>query len=313
MNAIEVRALEKHYGDVHALAEMDFTVRSGEVFGYLGPNGAGKTTTIQILCGLLEPDGGEVRVAGLDVQRDPVGVKRRIGVVPDESNLYPELTARRNLEYLGELYGLTRSGRRKRAAELLERFNLNDKADRPFRSLSRGMKRRLTLAAALVHSPDILFLDEPTSGLDVPSARALHQVITELNREGATIFLTTHNLLEAERICQRVLILARGRKVAEGTAQEIRERAAGARALRVVFSGPVKADVLAVACPSAHKAEAGENSATLIVTDLHGALREVHAFADGQGLRIEDVNASENLEDAFLSLIQEQPQGEDRS
>ena len=312
MNAIQVRGIEKRYGPVHALAGMDFAVRSGEVFGYLGPNGAGKTTTIHILCGLLDPDAGEVAVAGLDVRRDPVGVKRRIGVVPDESNLYPELTCRRNLEYLGELYGLPHGTRRGRATELLSRFDLTEKAERPFRTLSRGMKRRLTLAAALVHSPAILFLDEPTAGLDVPSARALHGVIAELNRDGATVFLTTHNLLEAERLCHRVLILAKGRKVAEGTAREIQTRAAGARTLRVAFSGPVEAEALAAACPATRKAEARDNGFTLVVQDLHNALREVQAFADSHGLRIEDMTATENLEEAFLSLIQAAPQEEGR-
>ena len=304
MVAIQVEALEKRYGDVQALRGVDFTVATGEIFGYLGPNGAGKTTTVKILCGLLDRDAGQVSVAGLDVRRDPVRVKQRIGVVPEESNLYPELTCRRNLEYLAELYGLTRARRRARAAELLSRFGLAGKAESPFRALSRGMKRRLTVAAALIHSPPILFLDEPTAGLDVPSARALRDLIAELNRQGTTVFLTTHNLLEAERLCDRILILVKGRKVIEGTAREIRDRAAQAQAISVIFSGQVDADAMRTACPAVRAVTSQDNKLQLDVRDVHSAMREILAFAETAGLRVEEIGAAEGLEEAFLSLVQ---------
>ena len=141
---IEVRGLCKSYGETRALKDVDLTVGKGEIFGYLGPNGAGKTTTVNILCGLLYRDAGEVTICNLDIERDPVPVKQLIGVVPEESNLYPELTCRRNLEYLGELFGLSSTARRKKAGDLLEIFNLADRGTTPFRALSRGMKRRLT-------------------------------------------------------------------------------------------------------------------------------------------------------------------------
>ena len=191
--AIAVSGLSKSFGSLKALRQVNFTVGRGEIFAYLGPNGAGKTTTIRILSGLLHRDAGEVNICGADVAKDPVFVKERIGVVPDESNLYPELTCLRNLEYLGELYGLRRGVRAEKAAELLSFFDLADRGATPFGALSRGLKRRLTIAAALVHDPELVFLDEPTSGLDVPSARALRELIRTINRRGATVFLTTHN------------------------------------------------------------------------------------------------------------------------
>jgi ABC-2 type transport system ATP-binding protein len=213
---IQVQELSKSYGETHALEAVSFTVRRGEVFGYLGPNGAGKTT-VNILSGLLKGDTGEVRIHGLDITRESVAVKQRIGVVPEESNLYPELTCWRNLEYLGQLYGLSRLARRTRVSDLLEIFDLSEERAVPFRALSRGMKRRLTVAAALVHSPEIVFLDEPTAGLDVPSARALRGLIQATNRDGTTVFLTTHNLAEAEALSSRVLVLVRGHVVAQAT------------------------------------------------------------------------------------------------
>jgi len=237
--AISVRRLCKSYNGVPALAEVSFRARPGELIGYLGPNGAGKTTTLNILSGLLRQDSGETAICGIDVAADPIAVKQRIGVVPEESNLYPELTCRGNLIYMGELYGLSKATRMKRADELLAMFALTDKASMPFRTLSRGMKRRLTVAAALVHSPDVLILDEPTAGLDVPSARQLRAHIGSINQDGTTVLLTTHNLLEASELCTRILILIKGRIVAEGSASEIRKRVASINRLSVEFSGDV--------------------------------------------------------------------------
>ncbi|GAF75660.1 unnamed protein product, partial [marine sediment metagenome] len=220
--AVRVSGLSKSYGTLTALDGVSFEVQRSRVFAYLGPNGAGKTTTINILAGLLPRDTGDVTICGLDVSAKSVVVKSRIGVVTESSNLYPELRCRRNLEYLGELYGLGPSERRSRAAQLIEQFGLAEKANQPFGSLSRGMKRRLTIAAALVHGPEVLFLDEPTTGLDIPSARSLRQLVQRVAREGITVFLTTHNLAEAETLADDVAILVRGRIVARGTIDELR-------------------------------------------------------------------------------------------
>jgi ABC-2 type transport system ATP-binding protein len=193
---------------------LSFQVEQGEVFGFLGPNGAGKTTTIRMLTGLSRPSGGTAAVLGHDLSREITQIKRQIGVAPESSNLYDELTARDNLVFVMELYGVPRRERVARAEALLERFRLAEKADVPFARLSKGMKRALTIAAALVHRPALIFLDEPTTGLDVMSARSLRQMIADLRQEGVTVFLTTHYLEEAERLSDRVAILVRGKLVA---------------------------------------------------------------------------------------------------
>ncbi len=200
---IDVSGLTKRYGPpesgVLAVDHISFQVHRGEVFGFLGPNGAGKTTTIRMLAGLSEPTAGEASMLGLDRHRDLSQIKKRIGVVPEASNLYNELTAFDNLIFSMQLYGVPRHERAPRAEELLARFRLLEKRDAPFGKLSRGMKRALTIAAALAHEPALLFLDEPTTGLDVISARNLRQMIAGLRQEGVTVFLTTHYLEEAPR------------------------------------------------------------------------------------------------------------------
>lgn len=301
---IRVRALHKSYGETRALGGVDFSVRRGEVFGYLGPNGAGKTTTINILCGLLHRDAGEVLICGTDIAAQPVKVKQRIGAVPEESNLYPELSCKRNLEYIGELFGMSRAARRTRADHLLETFALAERAGAPFRSLSRGMKRRLTVAAAVMHSPELIFLDEPTSGLDVPSARALRSIIETFNRDGTTVFLSTHNLAEAEALCHRVLILVKGRVVAQGTAAEIRRRVELARTVSVTLSGDVPERSLRRACPAVQSAARIDGAWRLEVSDIHSALQQLLSFAEREGVHLLEIaTAPPSLEDAFLTLL----------
>jgi ABC-2 type transport system ATP-binding protein len=302
--AVRVRDLKKSYGTLVALDGVSFEVSAGCVFSYLGPNGAGKTTTINILCGLLDRDGGEVSILGRDVASDPVYVKSRIGVVTENSNLYPELHCRRNLEYLGELYGLPGAERRKRAEELLRGFGLLEKADAPFGSLSRGMKRRLTIGAALVHRPEVLFLDEPTTGLDVPSAKALRRLVRKIVDDGTTVLLTTHNLFEAEELASDVAVLVGGRIVARGSVGEIKRRVGGARSVAVRFSGTFHEDALMSACPAVKSAKPQDGFWRLDVADLHDVLGQMIAFCRHRGCRIEDVGAREpTLEDAFVSLL----------
>ncbi len=307
---IHVRGLCKSYGNTSALDNVGFSVRRGETFGYLGPNGAGKTTTINILSGLLRRDAGEVSICGADIARDPVAVKQRIGVVPEDSNLYPELSCRRNLEYLGELYGLSRSVRRARAEALLKTFGLEERSPDLFRTLSRGMKRRLTVAAALIHSPEVLFLDEPTTGLDVPSARALRSLIQTVSRDRATVFLTTHNLAEAEALCDRVLILVKGRVVVEGTAAEIRQRVETARTLSVTFSPNLTRESLRDACPAAQAATFADPGWNLEVSDVHAAVRQIVSLAEREGARVLDIKTSEaSFEDAFMRILENRSGG----
>ena len=304
--AISVSGLSKSFGPLKALNEVNFSVPRGEIFAYLGPNGAGKTTTIKILAGLLDRDAGEVSICGADVAKAPVFVKGRIGVVPDESNLYPELTCRRNLEYLGELYGLSRGARNAKAGELLEFFDLAGRATTPFGALSKGLKRRLTIAAALVHDPEVVFLDEPTSGLDVPSARTLRELIRTINHRGATVFLTTHNLQEAETLSQKVLILIKGRVAALGTPGEIRQRVQGVNLVSVSFSPEIEATRLLRACPAVLKTSSRNGTWNLEVTEANAALEQLVAFAGSEGVRIAAISTvTPSLEDAFMSLLKE--------
>jgi len=237
--AIQVEGLTKAYATskgrppLRAVDGIDFTVHPGEVFGFLGPNGAGKTTTIRMLTGLTQPTSGRACLLGLDLASDLPRIKKRIGVVPETSNLYDELTAFDNLVFAMQLYGVPRQERKPRAEALLERFRLSEKRDAPFAKLSRGMKRALTIAAALAHRPPLVFLDEPTTGLDVMSARSLRQMIAGLRNEGVTVFLTTHYLEEAERLCDRIAILVNGRIVALDSVAQLKAQAQDAPVVEV--------------------------------------------------------------------------------
>lgn len=210
---IIVDQLTKKFNAVTAVNGISFEVHEGELFGFLGPNGAGKTTTINMLTGLARPDSGAIRIAGMECTRNPKAAQHLLGVIPDESNLYPELSGFDNLCFCASLYGMQKKERRMRAGELLKDFGLEEAAHQKFAAYSKGMKRKLTIAAGIIHSPRILFMDEPTTGIDVGSARHIRQLIAELHRAGTTIFLTTHYIEEAERLCERIAFIVRGRVV----------------------------------------------------------------------------------------------------
>lgn len=210
---IEVAHLSKGFAEVTALEGISFTINRGELFGFLGPNGAGKTTTINILTGLARPDSGKAVINGHDLTKNPKSAQHLIGIVPDDSNLYPELTGLENLLFCASLYGVPGEEARSRARELLQQFDLQDAAQRKFAGYSRGMKRKLTIAAGIIHHPEILFLDEPTTGIDVSSARQIRKLIADLHHSGTTIFLTTHYIEEAERLCQRIAFIVDGKIV----------------------------------------------------------------------------------------------------
>ena len=268
-DAIVVEELAKRFEKVDAVAGISFRVRQGELFGFLGPNGAGKSTTINLLTGLARPDAGSIRLGGIDCTQRPRAAQHLIGVVPDESNLYPELSGYENLAFCGALYGLAKRERETRARELLDAFGLAEAAGRKFGGYSKGMKRRLTIAAGIIHRPEILFLDEPTTGIDVASARQMRQLIAELHRAGTTIFLTTHYIEEAERLCERIAFIVAGRIVQIDWVEHLLQPLQGRHRVRIVSangtSGPPDglAEVfptLAFSCPEPGvlEAEAGE-------------------------------------------------------
>ena len=213
LRSIFVENIAKRFKDVEAVSGISFSVRQGELFGFLGPNGAGKTTTINMLTGLARPDSGTIQIGGIDCTAKPRAAQHLVGVVPDESNLYPELTGFDNLCFCAALYGMGKVERQARARELLNMFDLAGAANRRFGAYSKGMKRKLTIAAGIIHKPEILFLDEPTTGIDVASARQLRQLIADLHRAATTIFLTTHYIEEAERLCDRIAFIVSGRIV----------------------------------------------------------------------------------------------------
>jgi len=224
---IEVQSLTKRFGDVQAVIDVDFDIAEGELFGFLGPNGAGKSTTINMLIGLARPDAGTIRIAGIDCTHHHKAAQHLMGVVPDESNLYPELSGFDNLCFCGSLYGMKKRERNARANELLDRFGLTQAGHRKFGGYSKGMKRKLTIAAGIIHSPAILFMDEPSTGIDVGSARQIRSLVANLNADGTTVFLTTHYIEEAERLCQRIAFVVGGRIVRIDTIENLMRRTDG--------------------------------------------------------------------------------------
>ena len=220
-NIIEVLDMTKYYNKFLAVDKINFCVKKGEIFGFLGPNGAGKTSTIRILVGLSKPSSGTANIDNKDILKHITEIKKTVGVVTEDSNLYDELSVADNLRFVGQLYGVAKAKREERISELLKTFNFESKRDAKFSKLSKGMKRKAVIAAALMHNPKILFLDEPTTGLDILSVRILHTLIKELKGMGVTIFLTTHYIEEAEKLCDTVAIIVGGRIRALDTPEKL--------------------------------------------------------------------------------------------
>ena len=232
---IETQDLIKLYGDKSAVDNVSFEVQSREIFGFLGPNGAGKTTTIKMIVGLLQPTSGTVKVAGYNVQTQAIQAKAACGYVPDTPNLYPKLTGRELLRFVGDLYEMDRSQVERRIEELLRLFDLEQAGDDTIDSYSHGMQQKTALAAALMHDPKVLVLDEPTVGLDPRSARLIKDMLRQIADRGAAVFLSTHILEIAERMCDRIGIIDKGRLIAVGSMDELRSLGKGETSLEDIF------------------------------------------------------------------------------
>jgi ABC-2 type transport system ATP-binding protein len=233
---IELRNIAKTYGSYTALHQLNLSVPAGEVFGFIGPNGAGKTTTIKIIGGILAPTEGTVRIAGIDMARDPVAAKQRIGFIPDRPYLYEKLTGMEFLQFTADVYGVTHAVFQEKAFTLLEMFALADWGEELIESYSHGMKQRLIMCAALLHEPEVLVVDEPMVGLDPVAIRMVKNLFRDLARKGLAVFMSTHTLAVAEDICDRIGIIHRGRLIAEGTLDDLRKDIkGGASDLESVF------------------------------------------------------------------------------
>ena len=232
---IQVMNLTKHYGELLAVDHISFKVKRGEIFGFLGPNGAGKTTTIRMLTGLLTPDSGDVFIDGLDIRRNPIKAKTKLGVIPEMGNIYIDLSARQNIVLAGKYYGIPGKELKKKADSLLDQFGLFERRNDLVRTFSKGMKQRVNIASAIAHNPEILFLDEPTAGLDVQSQRMIRDIINQMNQRGTTIFLSTHNIEEANKLCERVGIINKGKIATIDRPEKLRKTFEESRSVEVSF------------------------------------------------------------------------------
>jgi daunorubicin resistance ABC transporter ATP-binding subunit len=304
MVAIRVEGLRKGFGDVVALDGIDFDVEEGSVFGLLGPNGAGKTTAVRVLATVLRPDGGRAEVLGRDVVRRPDAVRRLIGLAGQNAAVDPNLTGRENLRMIGLLAQLPRREVRPRADELLHRFDLVAAADRPLRTYSGGMRRRLDVAASLMRRPPVLFLDEPTTGLDPSSRNDLWQMIRELVGEGATVLLTTQYLEEADRLADRVAVVDHGRVIANDTPDRLKGQL-GNTVVEMELRGDGRAERALSVIEGRPVGRVEREGERIRITSDRGArvLIEVLRSLDASGLEPDSLTVREpSLDDVFLAL-----------
>jgi ABC-2 type transport system ATP-binding protein len=301
---IEARGLSKRYGDTQALDRVDLEVAAGSILGVLGPNGAGKTTGVRILTTLTQPDAGQARVAGHDVVHDAAAVRRRIGVTGQDATLDEALSGRQNLVMVGELSRLPRAAAKRRAAELLEEFELADAADRVVRGYSGGMRRRLDLAASLVMRPPVLFLDEPTTGLDPNSRQRMWNLIRGLVADGVTLWLTTQYLDEADALADRIAVIDHGRVIAEGTPAELKA-ATGSQLLEVTLTAPHEQAAAAVGAFAVGKVIVTDDGRRLrsAVPSEAGLATAVLRALDTAGIAVDDIAVHKpSLDDVFATL-----------
>lgn len=303
MNAVEAHNIVKTFGEVVALDGVTLSIEEGIVYGLLGPNGAGKTTLIRVLTTLLKPDAGRARVADVDVAADPVGVRHKIGLAGQFAAVDDFLTGRENVEMVGRLYNLSKRDAARRAGEVLERIRLIDAADRPVRTYSGGMRRRLDLAASMVGRPEVLFLDEPTTGIDPGSRLDLWDLIDELVDAGTTLLLTTQYLDEADRLADRIGVIDRGHLIDEGTSDELKDRLGG-NVVEVHVTGDDRASA-AGALTAVAGGELMTEGHALVIPALNGArtLTAAVRALDDAGIEPQDIGLRRpTLDDVFLTL-----------
>ena len=302
--AVTLRDLERRFGDFVAVERISLEVRQGEIFGFLGPNGAGKSTTIRMLCGLLEPSGGQGTVAGLDIRTRREEIKRRIGYMSQKFSLYDDLTVEENIDFFSGIYGIPRDRRAARKAWVLEMAHLEAHRASLTGPLPGGWKQRLSLGCALLHEPPVLFLDEPTSGVDPASRRAFWDLIYGLAGGGVTVFVTTHYMEEAE-YCDRLALIYRGQLIAMGTPTELKERAVPDQVLRVACERPEGALELLSAQPGVRDAALFGREIHLLAEEAERLAPALQKLLEAEGWSPSSVERiTPSLEDVFVSLIE---------
>lgn len=300
--ALQVSGLFKKYGDLTAVNHISFQVKKQEIFGFLGPNGAGKTTTVRILTGVIKANGGKSLVLG--VPAGSLKAKQKAGVVPEMTNAYLDLSGWDNLMLMADIYGVSKKLSHKKGKELFEKIELSPQKDQKVRTYSKGMKQRLILAMSLISDPEILFLDEPTSGLDVKSARLIRGFIKELNSQGKTVFLTTHQMEEANQLCDRIAIINRGSIVAIDPPEKLRMAIKGMHSVEISFDRPVEIESL-YKLPQIRSVERVGDKLRLYTSDPGKAITSLVNFTQREDMGIISLNTlSPSLEDAFMALTE---------
>jgi ABC-2 type transport system ATP-binding protein len=309
---LEVHDLVKKYGEFSAVKGISFDIQEGEIFSLLGPNGAGKTTTISVLSTLYSPSSGDALVGGHSVAKEPMAVRNLIGVVPQDLAIYDDLTARENLTFWGQMYGLSGKPLKTRITEVLEQIGLSDKADQRIKTYSGGMKRRVNIGVGLLHKPRLIFMDEPTVGIDPQSRRAILDSVKDLNQQGMTVLYTTHYMEEAQELSDRVGIIDHGEMIALGTQVELNRQVGENDTLilqlgEVAMAGTITdAEALAAAIrelPGVLKADVSDQTITIIAPEAEDIMAPVITQANQLGVKIRSVDIQEpNLEAVFLSL-----------
>jgi ABC-2 type transport system ATP-binding protein len=303
---LEVHNLVKKYGDFTAVKGVSFEIQQGEIFSLLGPNGAGKTTTISMLSTLYDPTGGDAMIGGHSVKKDPMAVRQIIGVVPQDLALYEDLTARENLEFWGQMYGLGGKELSGRIDEVLEQIGLVEKAKDRVRTYSGGMKRRVNIGVGLLHKPRLLFMDEPTVGIDPQSRRAILDTVKDLNRLGMTVLYTTHYMEEAAELSHRVGIIDHGELIAIGSQQELTRQVGQTETLILHIAENDDPEALAASLTGLEgviQAQASDHEISVITPDAEDVLAAVVGKANERGIKIRSIDIREpNLEALFLHL-----------
>ncbi len=304
MDAVLAENLVKSFGAVKAVDNISLTIKEGEIFGFLGPNGAGKTTTIRMITGVLIPDFGNVRIFGTDIHKDPLSAKLNMGIIPENGTVYADLTALQNVLLTARFYGMKKNEREMRANEVLENLGLSDRKNSLVRSFSKGMRQRVCIAAAIVHSPRLLILDEPTTGLDVYSRRLVIDTVREMNSNKSTILLTTHNIEEANALCSKIAVINRGRIAAAESPENLKKRFDTSGYVEVAFDRKVSEEIFSY--PGIEKAEHWGDKWRIYSEDTDMTVKFLSSLAEHEKLKFVKISTSNpSLEEAFVKLTEE--------